>query len=95
MEKLKLCTAICYGIQHIHLLNIIHRDISTSNNMIDLKSGNLKGVKIIDYGFGTSALREDLRSNVGIQRFKPPEIKKGNIQWSKASDIYALGVVFG
>ena len=40
------------ALQHLHSLNIVHRDIKLDNIMFKVK-GDIKSLKLIDYGYTT------------------------------------------
>jgi tetratricopeptide (TPR) repeat protein len=83
------------GIAAIHAAGIIHRDIKPANVMLD-RSGSHLGVSIMDFGL---ARLNEFRSAIlgpnilaGTPGYLAPELIKGHLP-SKASDIFALGVL--
>jgi len=75
-------------------LNIVHRDVSPSNVMIE-RSG---AVKLVDFGIAQAAARlSDERTRAGVLKGKlgylSPE-QVGGATADRRSDLFALGVVF-
>ena len=69
-------------------INIIHKDVSTDNIMIDL-SGK---VKVIDFGVSTSNELERLNSEDGKHPYMSPEQALGE-ELDQRADIFSLGAV--
>jgi len=59
------------GVQHIHNLNIIHRDLRLNN--IIFNNNTNKNIKIIDIAFGGLAINI-VSDNIGSIDYMPPEI---------------------
>lgn len=92
----------CGGLSKIHGKNMIHRDLKTENIFVSSfpKSPQERiRVKIGDLGFCVTA--EELSSlqgtksplNVGSPIYMSPETQQIQ-QYSKASDIYAIGIIW-
>jgi serine/threonine protein kinase len=76
---------ILYGIQYIHLKNIVHGDIKLTNIFID----NNKNIKIGDFG-----LSKNITTIHTINSSSGTELYKSNDKiYSKKSDIYSLGIL--
>ncbi|QSF13443.1 serine/threonine-protein kinase [Mycoplasma sp. Mirounga ES2805-ORL] len=91
-EAVYFAEQIAEGIQELHSLNIIHRDIKSNNIMIT----KTRNVKIIDFGLAldedTQRLTETAKV-VGSVYYMAPELCVSNSQPSVQSDIYALGIM--
>ena len=90
VNLIALTSQIIEGICYIHKLGIIHRDIKTTNILVDTVNNNR--IKIID--FGLSRVLGHLECSLdpyGSLCFKAPEILK-SIPYSFKVDIWALGV---
>lgn len=88
-----ILNAILDGVAYLHENNIVHRDLKSTNILVNLDKRELK---ISDFGLATSknliSLNE--RSNlVGTLAYMSPEQSVGR-QVDYRTDIYALGVVF-
>lgn len=82
---------IAEGMSDIHNSHIIHRDLKTSNIMID----NMNRVKIIDFGIAISRETERHTSTnkvIGSVHYLAPEILESKAINNKV-DIYALGIL--
>ena len=81
---------ICRGLEHAHNLNVVHRDIKTSNIM--LTSDGI--VKLADFGLATvvgEATLTDSGSTSGTPLYMSPEQIKGE-KLDSRTDIYSFGI---
>lgn len=78
------------GVQYIHSMGILHRDIKPQNILIT-EEGT---VKVCDFGIaaesGSSALQQ---SCVGTLQYMAPEVVKG-MAYDRTADVWSLGCVF-
>lgn len=93
-----VCTEVLNGLMYAHSLvdshgkplNIVHRDVSPHNILIDRNGG----VKLCDFGIATGAFRSD-RTKTGVIKGKvaymSPEHAKGE-GVDVRSDLYSLGL---
>jgi serine/threonine protein kinase len=84
------------ALEAAHSLEIAHRDLKPENIMLQQLSDGTEFVKLIDFGIaaiGKSSLSSDTTTTIvaGTARYMAPEQCRG--QASKASDIYALGLI--
>lgn len=80
---------ILAGLNHIHSLGIIHRDIKMDNVMIE-DIEDLKSIKIIDFGFSAFKSNENyLNEKCGTIGYFAPEIINGAF-YDEKCDIYSL-----
>lgn len=88
---LDIAIQLCNGLAEAHSLGIIHRDLKSSNIMID-REGT---VRIMDFGLARS-LREKVKTGagalVGTPEYMSPEQVEGK-PVDQRSDIYSLGVI--
>jgi len=78
------------GIDALHKIGVIHRDIKLPNILIN-KKGNKYTVKISDFGLSCIIQRCDGFSGTPINL--PPDITFGkNIKWTPEADLYSFGV---
>ena len=90
-EAIRIATQIAEGLEAAHKEGIIHRDIKSSNIMIN-ESGN---IKIMD--FGLAKVRGGLKitqagTNFGTITYMSPEQAKGE-EVDNRTDIWSFGVV--
>lgn len=83
---------ICNAMMYIHKMKIIHRDLKTTNILIDKN----KHVKICDFGIskmmnGTSTT--SFTHGVGTFLYMAPELFQPDSICDKKIDVYAFGVV--
>ena len=94
-QRYRLAMDIAIGLHHLHEARILHRDLKSLNILLDVRNGELRA-KLSD--FGLSTLKElSLHSRdevVGTLPWLAPEIIKKTSEYTKASDIYSLGLVF-
>ena len=88
-EACEIARQLCAGLKEAHRSGVIHRDIK-SGNVILCRGGNagLRAV-ITDFGLSGEAAQTGF---FGTQRYMAPELLLGQ-KASKATDIYALGVI--
>jgi len=90
-EAEEIARQLCAGLAAAHRSNVIHRDFKAANIIVcrpDAANQALRAV-ITDFGLAGEAAKTGF---FGTQRYLAPELLLGQ-QASKASDIYALGVV--
>lgn len=80
---------ICLGVQHLHQLGIVHRDLKTSNIFLT----DNKTPKIGDLGVSYQ-VRENvmLQSFSGTPLYLSPELVRGD-PYNEKTDIWSLGIV--
>uniref|UniRef100_A0A1J3FFJ1 Putative serine/threonine-protein kinase n=1 Tax=Noccaea caerulescens TaxID=107243 RepID=A0A1J3FFJ1_NOCCA len=98
--KLLLCQVKCYmkqllrGLEHCHANHVLHRDIKSSNLLIN---GN--GVlKIADFGLSTFFDPHNsvpLTTNVVTLWYRPPELLLGASHYGVGIDLWSTGCVIG
>lgn len=87
----KIARQVCEGLEEAHNCGIIHRDLKSSNIMLD-KDGN---ARIMDFGLARTMLDEDLAKKeriVGTLEYMAPEQIAGK-EVDRRSDIYAVGKI--
>jgi non-specific serine/threonine protein kinase/serine/threonine-protein kinase len=100
-ERLRLFVQVCEGVQHAHQKGIIHRDIKSSNVLVEVRDG--KAVpKIIDFGVAKAiALSADGRTAftphgqlIGTPEYMSPEqAAMTGVDVDTRSDVYSLGIL--
>lgn len=98
-QSLIIALKACQSIDELHKLNIIHSDIKPENFMSNV-DGNMITVSAIDFGL-SSILRSEnevrySQHYYGTPGYIAPESvtpENGWYQFSKASDVYSLGVM--
>ncbi|KAI6203957.1 Tyrosine-protein kinase [Aphelenchoides besseyi] len=89
-QKAMFCFDVTNGLDYLHTLNCIHRDI-TRNCLLCLKYGI---VKISDFGLSSVGNVQTLdRKKPAPIRYLAPEVLKTQ-QFGKPADIWALGLVY-
>ncbi|KAL9669555.1 hypothetical protein QQ045_007102 [Rhodiola kirilowii] len=81
------------GLEHCHLHGVIHRDIKTSNILV-----NNEGVlKVADFGlanFLSAGNKRPLTSRVVTLWYRPPELLLGSTNYGLSVDLWSVGCVF-
>lgn len=90
IEALTIARQLCAGLSEAHRSGVIHRDLKSANIILCNPSSSGRRVVITDFGLsGAASGSDDL---AGTPQYMAPELWRGE-RTSKASDIYALGVV--
>lgn len=103
-ETWRLLRSILDGLNHIHSMNVVHRDLKPPNIFIDAQ----KTPKIGDFGLASPSqalvdgekvathIAGPQSKGVGTIGYIAPEIrdKKGSGEYSAKADMFALGIIF-
>ena len=82
-------------IKYLHSNNILHRDLKPENIMIIKNeiSGQIEGIKLIDFGFATYFSKDDLPClSCGTLNYVAPEVLLGE-RYGEPSDLFSAGVI--
>jgi Tol biopolymer transport system component len=90
-EGLDVICQICAGLRAAHDSEIIHRDLKSANIILSQNADGSRRAVITDFGLA-SGLTLPSGEMGGTPAYMAPELWEG-AKASKASDIYALGVV--
>jgi eukaryotic-like serine/threonine-protein kinase len=91
-EALAIARQVCAGLAAAHAAGILHRDLKAANVILARhEDGGSLRVVITDFGLATEARLESEFAG-GTPRYMAPELWDGQ-KPSKASDVYALGVI--
>jgi len=88
---IKIAQQVCDGLSEAHRLGVVHRDLKSSNIMID-KEGD---ARIMDFGIARSLEAKGITGSgviIGIPEYMSPEQVEGK-ETDQRSDIYSLGVI--
>ncbi|OII72341.1 cyclin-dependent kinase A-1 [Cryptosporidium andersoni] len=91
--KIKIIYQILKGVEYLHNKDIVHCDLKPMNILID----KYNNIKICDFGM---ARKLDLLDSCGDFRattlwYRSPEILLGDFNYTKSSDIWSIGCIFG
>jgi serine/threonine protein kinase/Tfp pilus assembly protein PilF len=91
VEALEIARQLCAGLAEAHRVGVIHKDLKTSNVILSRTSDGSPRVVITDFGLAGEPMLE--RGELaGTPQYMAPELWHG-APASKATDIYALGVI--
>lgn len=89
LEAKLIFKQIIAGMQHLHSLGIVHRDIKDENIIVDSKGF----VKLIDFGSAAYAKSGPFDVFVGTIDYAAPEVLSGDPYEGKPQDIWAVGIL--
>jgi serine/threonine protein kinase/Flp pilus assembly protein TadD len=90
-RALSVAGQVCDGMAEAHRLGVVHRDLKTSNIMID-RDGN---ARIMDFGIARAASTKGLTDRgtmIGTPEYMAPEQIEGE-DIDQRADIYSLGII--
>uniref|UniRef100_A0A7S2S4V0 non-specific serine/threonine protein kinase n=1 Tax=Mucochytrium quahogii TaxID=96639 RepID=A0A7S2S4V0_9STRA len=89
-ERAKFYAAeIALGLEHVHAMNIIYRDLKPENLLLDADGH----IRITDFGLSKENVTDDnVRSFCGTPEYLAPEVLKRQ-QYGKAVDWWSLGTL--
>lgn len=87
---------ILIGLDYLHGHDIMHRDLSPRNVLVDLLPNGFKVLKITDFGLSKKATKLEVYSTtlaeLTTKQYISPEVIRGGKPTSKV-DIWALGIL--
>ncbi|KAJ3445756.1 ankyrin repeat-containing protein [Anaeramoeba flamelloides] len=91
-RKIKIALDLAHGIQYLHSLNLVHRDLKSPNILIDQNFN----AKITDFGL-TKTINlhqsQNLNTIVGTMNWMAPELLRDERDYTNKIDIYAFGII--
>lgn len=90
-KAVSVAKQVCEGLEEAHRLGVVHRDLKSSNIMID-KEGN---AQIMDFGIALSPETRGITGTgaiIGTPEYMSPEQVEGK-KVDQRSDIYSLGII--
>ncbi|CAD8085285.1 unnamed protein product [Paramecium sonneborni] len=92
LDEIKLIMKkLLKGVEHMHKLGIIHRDLKLDNILFE-NENDIKSIKIIDFGFAVE-LGYQNQIRCGTPGYMAPEILNQE-DYDELIDIYSLGSIF-
>jgi eukaryotic-like serine/threonine-protein kinase len=83
----RLGAAVCGAFHAVHMAGLVHRDVAPDNILIPEDPSN--PVRLVDFDMVAPV---GTVGPAGTSLYRPPESESG-APWTRASDIYSLGVV--
>eukprot|EP00727_Mastigamoeba_balamuthi_P002679 m51a1_g12408 putative serine threonine kinase (1142) ;mRNA; r:705131-710141 len=83
-----ILTSICSALTYLHLCNIVHRDLKSSNILLSKRMD----VKLSDFGLAAVKTANKTSTLCGTIAWMAPEVLS-SATYSEASDVYSFGVV--
>lgn len=87
-------TQLAEGVEYLHSMGIIHRDLKLENCMVVKKDTHTPLIKIADFGLGKILEKGKMaQESVGTLTYASPEILSGE-KYTDKVDIWSLGVIY-
>ncbi|KAF0705986.1 hypothetical protein As57867_006840, partial [Aphanomyces stellatus] len=80
--------SIVLGLEYLHSMDIIHRDLKSRNVLVDSK----KGTKLTDFGISKEDLQQTMTLGVGTYRWMAPEVIQDK-SYNVSADIFSFGAL--
>jgi serine/threonine-protein kinase len=96
LEILDIVTQVSGALKKIHGRSIVHRDLKPENIMLIKKEGKQNFVKLLDFGLARTEHQSKITQTgtvLGTVNYMAPE-QISHADYSLATDIYSLGVIF-
>jgi tetratricopeptide (TPR) repeat protein len=91
-EARDIICQVCAGLRAAHDREVIHRDLKSANIILSQNSDGHRRAVITDFGLASGLTLPSGEMGGGTPAYMAPELWKGE-KASKASDVYALGIV--
>ncbi|CAD8125116.1 unnamed protein product [Paramecium sonneborni] len=88
IESTQILLKLALGLQQVHNLGYVHRDIKLENVLIDKDQ-----LKLIDFGFAEKICRDKLLNGQGTAGYIAPEVFMKQ-PYQEVGDVFSLGVIF-
>ncbi len=95
VEVASIMRQLFSGIEHMHELGIVHRDLKLENLMLEDPSSGEMQLKIIDFGLSAKVTKDapsELKDGCGTIEYIAPEVVKG-VGYGKPVDIWGAGII--
>jgi tetratricopeptide (TPR) repeat protein len=95
-EAIHIMTQLTDALALIHSRDIVHRDLKPTNIMLTQKNGDPNFVKLLDFGLSKMKYQTRITESgvfLGTVNYLAPE-QIVDFEYSPASDIYSLGIIF-
>ena len=104
----QVCMQVAEGMEHLHLYNIIHRDLALRNILVfsfDPRDWKRTLVKVTDYGLSLLIQKGYIKASTGVVEISPNSANAANpVRWmaleslvhrqySRMSDVWSFGVL--
>ena len=92
-EKTKIAFEIAEGMEFLHSKQVMHRDLKTSNILIQYDPATSQPIpKIADFGYARVNTYSGMTAHIGTVNYEAPEVIKGDSYDFKA-DVFSYGMI--
>jgi len=90
-EALRIFKQICEGLEYLHQVNVVHRDLKLENVLLDCENN----VRIVDFGLAVrvKSAGTALSTICGTPEYQAPELHKKQAYFGHPVDVWSAGVI--
>ena len=93
-EILSIQSQILRGLDYMHSMNVLHRDVKRENVFVDKSDSSGVYIVLGDFGLSRSAVKSGMTAEVVTKPYRCPSLLLGASSYGTEIDVYAAGLVW-